>query len=248
MLSDTHVLAAAALVFVFAGFVKGVIGMGLPLVGMGLLSLLMAPAQAAALLIVPSLVTNVWQLASGPSFIALSRRLWSMMLGIALGTWAGGGLLAGDVNGRAELGLGAVLVLYAALALAKIRMGVSPRAERWWSPLIGAATGLVSAATGVFSVPSVPYLEALALERDDLIQALGLCFTVSSLMLGIGLARDGVFEASLAGASLLALAPALAGMSVGQWVRLRVSPATFRLWFLVGLLVLGLHLALHRFL
>jgi hypothetical protein len=245
---DAWVVAAAAAIFLFAGFVKGVLGMGLPLVAMGLLSLLVAPAQAAALLIVPSLVTNIWQLAIGPSFVALLRRLWSMMLGIALGTWAGGGLLASDTNGRAELGLGAVLVIYAVLALAKIRLHVTSNAERWWSPLIGAATGLVTAATGVFSVPSVPYLEALALEREDLIQALGLSFTVSSFVLGIGLTRDGVLQLSLASLSLLALVPALVGMAAGQWLRRRVSAATFRRWFLLGLLALGLHLGLHRFL
>lgn len=246
MLSDAHLLVAAAVILLFAGFVKGVIGMGLPLFAMGLLSLLMPPAQAAALLIVPALVTNIWQLAAGPSFGALLRRLWSMMLGIALGTWAGGGLLAGDTS-RAELGLGAVLVIYALLALGRVRMRVPSGAERWWSPLIGAVTGLVAAATGVFSVPSVPYLEALALERDDLIQALGLSFTVSSVVLGIGLAHDGVFDLPLTILSVLAVAPALGGMVAGQWVRYRVSAATFRLWFLIGLLALGLHLALHRF-
>lgn len=248
MLDDTGIVAAAAAIFLFAGFVKGVLGMGLPLVAMGLLSLLVAPAQAAALLIVPSLVTNLWQLAMGPSFVALSRRLWSMMLGIALGTWAGGGLLASDTHGRAELGLGAMLVIYAVLALAKIRPHVAAGAERWWSPVIGAVTGVVAAATGIFSVPSVPYLEALALERDDLIQALGLCFTVSSLALGIDLARDGVLQLSLASLSLLALVPALAGLYAGQWLRQRVAAATFRRWFLLGLLALGLHLGLHRFL
>ena len=247
MSGDAQALTAAAFIFLGAGFVKGVLGMGLPLVAMGLLSLIVAPAQAAALLIVPSLVTNLWQLAMGPSFWALSRRLWSMMLAIAFGTWLGGGLLASDTSGRAELGLGVVLALYAILALAKIRWRISPGAERWWSPIIGAATGLVTAATGVFSVPSVPYLEALAFERDDLVQALGLSFTVSSLVLGIGLARDGVLGLSLAEKSALALVPALAGMYAGQWVRLGVSAARFRLWFLVGLLALGLHLALHRF-
>lgn len=244
---DASVLAAAAAIFLAAGFVKGVLGMGLPLVAMGLLSLFMPPALAAALLVVPSLVTNLWQLAMGPNLATLARRLATMMLGIALGTWAGGGLLVSDTNGRAEIGLGAVLVIYAILALAKFRLSVSARAERWWSPLIGAATGVVTAATGTFSVPSVPYLEALALERDDLIQALGLSFTVSSLVLGIGLARAGVFDASTAGLSLLALVPAFAGQYAGQWLRLRISPPTFRIWFLLGLLALGLHLALHRF-
>jgi uncharacterized membrane protein YfcA len=50
-------LIVATLTFLLAGFVKGVIGLGLPTVSMGLLSLVMAPAKAASLLIVPSFVT-----------------------------------------------------------------------------------------------------------------------------------------------------------------------------------------------
>ncbi|HSK40646.1 MAG TPA: TSUP family transporter, partial [Arenibaculum sp.] len=87
-------------------------------------------------------------------------------------------------------------------------------------------------------------LQALGLEKDDLVQALGLSFTVSTLALAAGLAHDGAFEASLAGASSLALVPALAGMLLGQRIRGRVRPETFRLCFFLGLLALGGHLAL----
>ena len=51
-----------AAVFIAAGIVKGVVGLGLPTLSMALLALAMALAQAAALLILPSLVTNVWQM------------------------------------------------------------------------------------------------------------------------------------------------------------------------------------------
>src|SRR5450631_4322028 len=78
-----------ALTFFVAGIVKGVTGMGLPTVAMGVLGAIMPPVAAAALLIAPSFVTNVWQLFSGPSFIALASRLWLMMLGIVVGTIAG---------------------------------------------------------------------------------------------------------------------------------------------------------------
>ena len=77
--------------FLLAGLVKGVIGMGLPTVAMGLLAIVLPPAEAAAILIVPSLVTNVWQLLAGPSFGALARRLWPMMVGVVVGTIAGAG-------------------------------------------------------------------------------------------------------------------------------------------------------------
>ena len=65
--------------FLLAGMVKGVIGLGLPTVAMGLLGLAMPPAQAAALLIVPATLTNLWQLALGGHLRALLGRLWPML-------------------------------------------------------------------------------------------------------------------------------------------------------------------------
>src|SRR6185437_11867431 len=79
--------------FVFAGIFKGVTGMGLPTVSMGILGAFMPPVTAASLLLIPSFVTNVWQLLTGPSLIALLARLWSMMLGVVIGTVAGSRLL-----------------------------------------------------------------------------------------------------------------------------------------------------------
>ena len=64
---------AVAAIFALGGFVKGVVGLGLPTIATGLLSLLMPPAQAAALLVVPSLVTNVWQI-GGPGTHRPPRR------------------------------------------------------------------------------------------------------------------------------------------------------------------------------
>lgn len=226
-------------VFLLAGLVKGVIGLGLPTVAMGLLGLAMPPAQAAALLVVPSLVTNVWQLLAGPRFGALTRRLWPMLLGVCGGTWAGAGVLVGGPSGRVTAALGAALVLYALTGLLRVRLRVPARAERWAGPLVGTATGLVTGATGVFVIPAVPYLGALELERDALVQALGLSFTVSTIALAAGLAAGGALPLRAAGTSLVALAPALAGMALGGWLRGRVRPETFRSLFFAGLLVLG---------
>jgi uncharacterized membrane protein YfcA len=216
-----------------------VIGLGLPTVSMGLLSLVMAPAKAASLLIVPSFVTNVWQLAAGPSFGRLARRLWLMLAGVVVGTLAGTGLLTGRHAGQAAVALGFLLMLYAVLGLTSVRFSVSPAAEWWLGPLIGALTGLATAATGVFAIPAVPYLGALNLDKEDMIQALGLSFTVST----IALAAGGAFALGDIGASTAALAPALLGMAAGGALRGRFSEQTFRRVFFGGLLVLGAHLA-----
>ena len=233
-------------VFLAAGFVKGVVGMGLPTVAMGLLAVTMPPAEAAALLLIPSLVTNLWQLFTGPSFGGLVKRLWAMMVGILLGTIAGAGVLTGAHAGAASAGLGAALVLYAILGLLKLGFATPARHEALMSPLVGVATGLVTGATGVFVIPAVPYLQSLRPEKEDLIQALGLSFTVSTSALAIGLFRAGALvspTAQLMG-SILALLPALAGMFIGQALRQAMSVETFRTVFFVGLLALGVYLAL----
>ncbi|UFN49591.1 sulfite exporter TauE/SafE family protein [Roseomonas sp. OT10] len=237
-------LPLIAATFLLAGLVKGVIGLGLPTVAMGLLGMAMAPAEAAALLLVPSLVTNLWQLAAGPRFGPLLRRLATMMLGIVAGSWAGSGLLAGDHAGLAQAGLGIALLAYAGLGLTRWRFHVAPQAEAWAGPLVGMATGLVTGATGVFVLPAVPYLAALRLERDALVQALGLSFTVSTLALGAGLAWHGALPMPSVGASLLALVPALLGMLLGGRLRSRVRAETFRLCFFLGLLGLGAEITL----
>jgi len=229
-----------AAVFTLGGFVKGVVGLGLPTITMGLLSVVMLPAQAAALLVVPSLVTNLWQIA-GPGFGALCRRLFGMLAGVCIGVALGAGWLSG--GGWASMALGVALIVYAVLGLLHWRLHVRPAFEAWLGPVIGVSTGLVTAATGVFVIPAVPYLGALGLGKDDLIQALGLSFTVSTVALALTLAGHGAFGSATAGASLLALAPALLGMVVGGWMRGRVSETVFRRCFCAGLFVLGAHLA-----
>lgn len=232
-------------VFLAAGFVKGVVGMGLPTVAMGLLAVTMPPAGAAALLLMPSLVTNLWQLFTGPAFGGLCRRLWTMMAGIMLGTVTGAGVLTGAHAGVASAGLGAALVLYAILGLLRLDFATAARHEALISPLVGVATGLVTGATGVFVIPAVPYLQSLRLDKEDLVQALGLSFTVSTAALAIGLFRTGALASptQLTG-SILALLPALAGMFIGQALRRKMSVETFRTVFFLGLLVLGVYLVL----
>lgn len=235
----TYATLFTGFVFLLAGMVKGITGMGLPTVAMGLLGLFMAPVQAAALLIIPSLATNLWQLAAGPHFAKMFRRFATMMAGIVVGTFAGIGLLVGGEGLIAPIALGTVLACYGTIGLVSVRLSVSRAAESRLSPLIGLITGILTGATGIFVVPAVPYFGSLALEKEELIQALGLSFTVSTMALGTGLAMNGQFQFAVAGSSLLALVPALGGMFLGQRIRTMLSPERFRRWFFTALVVLG---------
>jgi uncharacterized membrane protein YfcA len=120
--------------------------------------------------------------------------------------------------------------------------------ERWLSPVVGLTTGMITGGTGVFVIPAVPYLQALGLNRDNFIQALGLSFTISTVALAIGLTRGGALHPGNVATSGLAIVPALMGMWFGQWIRQHISVATFRRWFLICLVLLGLELIIRPFL
>lgn len=231
-------------VFLLAGIIKGVIGLGLPTIAMGLLSTTMEPAIAASILIIPSLVTNIWQLLIGPQFIALIKRLWGLMVGIIVGTlWSFLPSLT-ENSGWTQPALGCVLVLYGIWGLLAKKMPSSGKSERWLSPVVGYLTGVITAATGVFVIPAVPYLQTLKLNKDELIQALGLAFTVSTLALAIKLWNSGQQEYIDYGLSFIALLPALVGMYLGQYLRKIMNESVFRRCFFSGLVLLGMYMAI----
>ncbi|MBP9643385.1 MAG: sulfite exporter TauE/SafE family protein [Budvicia sp.] len=236
-----------SLIFILAGFVKGVTGMGLPTVAMGLLGMFMPLPIAAALLVIPSFVTNMLQLFTGPSVRLIISRLWLMMLLIVVGTVSASSLLITINPAWSAFALGVALIIYAAFALVSPSLTVSQASEKWLSPVIGGVTGVITGATGVFVMPAVPFLQSLRFSKDELVQALGLSFTVSTVALAVGLYLHDAFRVEQFSLSFLSILPALAGMWLGQKVRARIGAKRFRQCFLLFLIVLGMELILRPF-
>jgi uncharacterized membrane protein YfcA len=247
MPDSSLILALAGMAFVLAGFVKGVLGQGLPTVAVGLLSLMMSPGEAAALIVIPALITNIWQAWFGPSLAPLLKRLWPTLLASFLGTFAataiGLGLLTPDAAALARRALGFALLVYGVLGVSRVELRVPARAEPWLGPTMGTANGAVSTATGVFMFPVIPYIQALGFKRDDLVQAQGISFTVSTFALAIVVLGNGTLNAANGVASLVAMLVTFVGMFIGQYARKFIRPEIFRLLFFSGMLVLGAHLA-----
>ena len=250
MPDSTLLFAVAGGSFMLAGFVKGVIGQGLPTVAIGILSVFISPGEAAALVVIPALLTNIWQAWFGPSLVPLLKRLWPTLLASFFGTFAatalGLGLLTPEAAAMARKTLGAALIVYGLLGLSRIRLRVPARAEPWLGPIMGTLNGAVSAATGVFMFPVIPYIQSLGLDRDDLVQAQGISFTVSSFAVMFVVLGNGTLNAGNTVASLMAMAVSFVGMLLGQHVRNLLHPDIFRLLFFCGMLMLGIHLALIR--
>lgn len=226
--------------FLLGGFIKGVIGVGMPTITMGLLSLGVVPAEAAGIVVLPVALTNVWQALSGPSLVALAKRFAFLLLAIAVGTFLAIGVLTGASTRIATGALGATLACYGAYALLAPRFSIPAGEERWLSPIAGGVTGLLNGATGVFIFPLAPYVGSLALDKEQMIQALAITGLACPLALTLALAFTGHLQANVAGLGLFALIPAFAGMYVGQRIRTRLDPELFRRVFFLGLLALGI--------
>ena len=114
---DPGLLFGVVFAFCIAGFVKGMVGLGLPTVSLGLLSLFVDLPTAMALLVMPSLLTNIWQAIVGDEFSSLFRRLWLFLFLAVTMVHVGAGLFAMIETAILQRGLGALLLLYSLLAL-----------------------------------------------------------------------------------------------------------------------------------
>ena len=232
-------LVLIAAVFGGAGFVKGVIGFGLPSISMGLLGAWVAPDIAAAILIIPTFLTNVWQAFAGPHAGAVLRRLWPMFAGVFIGTLATAGFITGADPRLAVAAIGVMLFVYSVFGLSGVRFRVSRKAEILASPVAGLTTGLINGATAIFVLPGAPYLQATDLGKDELIQALGFVALFASSALALGLGLNQPVDTRLWPAVVVALVAAIAGMAAGQMIRGRLSVAVFQRWVFIGLAGLG---------
>ena len=236
---DLLTIAAVTAAFVLAGTVKGVIGLGLPTVSLGLLTVALDLPTAMALLIVPSFTTNLWQAAIGGNGRAIIRRVWPFLLMATATVWIGATALTRlDLSLLSGL-LGALLVTYAGLNLSGVRISISERREVWAGPMFGIANGVLTGMTGSFIVPGVMFLQAIGLSRDTLVQAMGILFAASTIALALALQRNGLLTNQLNIASVAALPPAMLGMVVGQRIRQRLSEERFRQAFFIAILMLG---------
>lgn len=241
---DPGLMIMVAVAFCIAGFVKGVVGLGLPTVSLGLLSLFVDLPIAMALLVIPSLVTNIWQAIVGGQFTPLLRRLWPFLLMAVAMVHVGAELSTMIETALLLRGLGALLLVYALFALIGKTPQLLSRQERVFSPICGAINGLLTGLTGTLFLPGVMFLQAIGLSRDVLVQAMGMLFAASTASLGLALYWNGLMPVDVSILSSAALLPTLFGMGVGQALRSRLSQDFFRRLFLIAIGGLGSYIFL----
>jgi uncharacterized membrane protein YfcA len=235
-------IAIVAVAMVCGGAVKGVVGLGLPIVSISIMSTFLSVPTALALVVGPTLMSNLWQLLRARYALQGLRRFWPVMVTLAIGVWASASLVLRVSPAMLYGILGTIVVVFSLSAVMNPHLRVPARAEKWLGAAAGLAGGLIGGVSHVYGPPVTMYLVALHLPKEVFVGAVGLIWFAAALPLAAAYVYYGVLTAELAPWSALACVPALGGFLIGQWVRDRIDQESFRKVLLGFLVLLGLNL------
>ncbi len=242
-MTDLATLVPIALfALLVAGTVKGAVGIGLPTTSVGLMTLVIDPRSAIALILVPMLVANAWQVyRSGAVWSAFLRYL-PFALTLMVGVWITVALSA-EAPDRVLFGvLGAAILLFVFVNATGFAPRLPDRLDRAGQIAFGALAGVMGGLTSVWAPPMAIYLAARQVPKDEFVRASGLLIFLGSLPLAFGYIREGFVTAPIFLVSLLLLLPTFLGFSAGEHLRGRLSEEGFRKVLLGFFFLMGLNL------
>lgn len=244
---DPVIILFAATVFLVSGAVKGVLGIGLPLIAVPMLSFVVPVPTAIALLSVPLLLSNLWQIFQGEGLLDAIKRFWPLLVALICGIFFGSRLLVNLDPKIINPALGGMLIFISLTNLLAWRPTISRSAERYLSPLVGATGGLLGGLTSFFGPPIVLYMVSLRLEREYFISAIGLAYLCGVIPLNLSLAFYEILTPDEALVSAAAMIPVFAGLLLGKRLRQFLPQEVFRKTLLIVLMIIGLVLIRRSF-
>ncbi len=224
------------------GVVKGTIGVGLPVVVIAVLSNFLPVPLVLALVTVPILLTNFWQVMEAGKPMVPLRRFWPMIVCLIVFIWIGARFVI-DLDPRVLYALiGTAVTLFVVTSYFKLHGTVPPSAERWAGPVAGMLGGLLGGISTIWGPPMMMYFVMLRLSKETYIQAVGLVWFIASIPLVVAYVRYGILTTHTALLSVIACIPGAIGFFVGQRLRKRINQELFRTLLLWFLLLVGLNL------
>ena len=209
------------------GLLKGVVGLGLPLVSMPLLTFAVPLKTAVALVIVPIFVTNLAQSFQGGLASPTFRRFWlSMIVLVATIALTAEALVTIDEKILYTI-LGTTLILLTLTLRFRPSMQIRPAQEPWAAPLAAVAGGVLGGFTGIYGPPVMMYLACLRLKKGEFVAAVSQFFVAGNNGLTIGLVSFGGAGLRELALSAAATIPTYVGLWLGQRVHARLDESRF---------------------
>jgi uncharacterized membrane protein YfcA len=228
------------LAYVVAASIKGLTGIGFSTSCLPIMALRLDLKVAIPLVIVPSIVSNVAVMVQAGHFRKAFKRFWPMYVASVPGILVGLSILAVIKIDAAKAILGIVLIVYALWALSNKSSSLSGEWERKLKIPAGLCTGFVNGLTGSQVMPSLPYLLSLNLKKSDFVQAINISFTLSSLVMLVGMNRLGYLPPSTFMLAVAGLVPVLTTVYFAGRLQNRLTGESHRKLVLGFLLIMGL--------
>ena len=222
------------------GLIKGTLGVGLPLFAVPVMSLFISSTQAIALVSVPVLVSNIWQVWQEGSLKSSLKRFWPLMLTQAIVTvlavyWT----LSFSVR-ELNMVLALALILAVVLMAFKPSFNIPPEKEATASALVGTVSGLLGGASSLMGPIVISYLMSLKLKRDEFVGCISVIYLNAAWPLYGAMWHFDRMSLDDVGYSFLAIIPMFVGLLTGRKIRHRLSEETFRRALLGFLMVVAL--------
>ena len=239
---DMTTLLLASLALMLGGFVKGAIGVGLPVVAIALLSNFLPVPLLLAIVVIPIVLTNLWQAINAGNLRRPLARFWPMILCLLVLIWFSARLVV-ELDARILYALiGSSVLLFVLSSYFRVEWNVSPSAERWAGPLAGSLGGFLGGMSAIWGPPMMIYFVMLRLPKEDYIQAVGLVWFIASIPLVIAYVRYGILTSDTVLLSMLACVPGFIGVAIGQALRKYVNQQAFTKLLLLFLFLVSLNL------
>ena len=238
------VVISAFVVTGFGGFVKGAVGFALPMIMISGIGSLMSAEVAIAALIIPALVTNLWQASRegvGAAVLTI-REYWRLNVVLLITIAVCAQLVAILPEDVLFIILGGMVTVFGVIQLAGWRPGFPARLTNVVEYLTGLVAGFFGGLSGVWGPPILLYLLARDTPKKELVRAQGVSFLGGSVVLVGAHAQSGVLNDNTFWLSVCLVVPALAGMVAGRFLQDRLDQNRFRRLTLIVLVIAGVNL------
>ncbi|MCB8838812.1 sulfite exporter TauE/SafE family protein [Aurantimonas sp. VKM B-3413] len=209
------------------GTLKGATGAGAPVLAVPAMAAIFDVKFAVVVMVVPNLLTNLWQGWRFREFRPRGAFVWSFAIAGAIGVTFGTAILAALPQEVLSLVVACSVLGYVAFRLARPDWRIPFALGKVLSVPAGVLAGMLQGASGISAPVSISFLNALALERSAFIATISIFFAGMSATQIPALATLGILTAHSLLFSLAALVPLLAFMPVGSKLAERLPPRIF---------------------
>ncbi|MFK8081630.1 MAG: sulfite exporter TauE/SafE family protein [Granulosicoccus sp.] len=235
-------LLMAMVIYFMAGVIKGTLGIGFPTAAVSLFAQVTDARTAITVVIMPMLLTNVWQVIRGRKFLSVIRQMWLLLLMMLVFILVFSQLASMVRVEILAAVLGGIVSIYALHSLYAKPLRLNPAYDRPAQIVAGVSAGIMGGMVSVWAPPILIYMQTLRLPKDQFVATVGVLLLLGTCVLLMSYVGSGVLGYGLFLCSALLVVPSLLGFTVGEQVRKRLSAQRFERLLLWFFFIMGLNL------